>query len=113
LYILVLNNRYSCIRYADITEEGEALRRNYILLTVVGLPTLVLGLWTFEDSLFNDRIEKVETYQISDVIGVKERRAYPLYAYPNEGVGSTQAGYGMHILVNYRNLNGTLKIEDY
>ena len=89
------------------------MRRKHIILTVVGLSILVLGLWTFENSLFNDRIEKVETYQISDVLGVKERRAYPVYAYPNEGVGSSQAGYDMYVLVNYWNVNGTLRIEDY
>jgi hypothetical protein len=92
------------------------MRTYYVVVAVIGLFVLAFGLWVFENGLIDDRIAKVETFQDFDVLGVKERHVFPVYAHPNEGVGSTQGGYDMYILVNYRNVNGTnghLRVEDY
>ena len=92
------------------------MRTYYVLLAVIGLCVLAFGLWVFESGLIDDRIVRVETFQASDTLGSKEKHVFPVYAYPNEGVGSVEAGHDMYILVNYRNVNGTnghLIVEDY
>jgi len=91
-------------------------RTYFFILTVIGLLVLILGLWVFESGLINDRIVKIESYQISDSLTREETHSYPVYAYPNEGVGTIDAGHDMYIRVDYRNVNGTagnLRVEDY
>jgi hypothetical protein len=97
-------------------EKGEDMKTNSVLLAVIGLLVLAFGLWVFGNGFVADRIVKVETFQASTTLGVKEKRVFPVYAYPNEGVGSVEAGHDMYIRVDYRNVNrnsGHLIVEDY
>jgi hypothetical protein len=92
-------------------------RAYFIILTVIGLLVLTLGLFVLGNGLLNDRIVKVENLQYSiPLTGEGSDAVCPVYAYPNEGVGSVEAGYDMYILVDYGNVNstyGTLRVEDY
>jgi hypothetical protein len=96
--------------------ERVKSRTYFIILAVIGLFVLALGLFVLENGLLNDRIVKVENLQYSIPLTRAESDEYPVYAYPNEGVGSVEAGYDMYILVDYSNVNstyGTLRVEDY
>lgn len=82
-------------------------------LAFAGVLLLTYGIWNFGNGLFQSRIEKVETLQVSDVIGTKERRGVPIYVHPNKGVGPIQGEYNLAFRVDYKYVNGTLHIEDY
>lgn len=115
--LLVSNARYSCLGHSVVSRETVKSRTYFIMLAVIGLFVLALGSYVLENGLLNDRIVKVENLQYSIPLTRAESDECPVYAYPNEGVGSVEAGYfDMYILVDYSNVNstyGTLRVEDY
>ena len=88
-------------------------RRNAVLIGVVGILVLACGLWSLNNSLFHLRIEEIETFQVYDVMGNNESRGWPVYVHPNKGVGPVEASFDLTIRVDYKNVNGTLQIDDY
>lgn len=99
-----------------VSRERVKSRTYFIILAIIGLFVLALGLFVLENGLLNDGIVKVESLQISADLTQEETDFYSVYAYPNEGVSTVEAGHDMYILVDYRNVNGTsgnLRVEDY
>jgi hypothetical protein len=112
---LIPNITYSFIKHSVLSREKVKTRTYSTILAVIGLLILALGLWVLEIGLINDRVVKVESLQISDSLTQEETMIYPVYAYPNEGVNTVEAGHDMYIRVDYRNVNGTagtLRVED-
>lgn len=74
---------------------------------------LTYGIWSFKDSLFKYEIERIETFQ--GVVHISEMEGYgiPIYVHPNKGVGPTFGAYDLAIRIEYKNVNGTLYIEDF
>ncbi len=60
-------------------------------------------MWNFEKSLFQYKIEKIETFQSFDSISTMESYGKPVYVHPNKGVGPTHAPYDLVIRIESNN----------
>ena len=88
-------------------------RRNSFLFCIVGVSMLVWGIWGLYTGLFDRKIERIETFQVSDRISSMESYGKPVYVHANEGVGPTAGPYDLAIRVEYKMVTGTLQIDHY
>ena len=81
---------------------------------MAGMLMLVYCMWSLDKSLFQYKLEKIETLQGIDSIPTMEGYGNPVYVYPNERIGPTYApSYDLTVRCEYRNVKGNLSIDDY
>ena len=89
------------------------LRKHGFLICVVGLLVLTSSIWSLRNTLAEDKIEKIVTFQDFMHISEMESHTIPAFVHPNKGVGPTIGGYDLAIRIDYENVNGALHIDHY